>query len=94
MILLYKSHTGTASSIFFTNPSKVNHNYPTSYKNNGNYTILTSTMKLTNFAISRRGSVLWKTVLDVTLKEIEPLPQFKTKVKEMLLARDNELSFF
>ena len=94
MILLDKSHTGTASSTFFTKPSKVNHNYPTSYKNSGNYTILKSTMKLTNFAISRRGSILWKTVLDVTLKEIESLPQFKTKVKEMLLSRDNEPSFF
>ena len=51
-------------------------------------------MKLTNFAISRRGPILWNTVLDATLKEIESLPLFKAKVKEMLLSRDNELSFF
>ena len=94
LILLYKAHTGTAPSIFFNKFSKINHNYPTSSKNRGNYTILKSTMKLTNFAISRRGPILWNTVLDATLKEIESLPLFKAKVKEMLLSRDNELSFF
>ena len=51
-------------------------------------------MKLTNFAISRRGPVLWNTVLDATLKKIDSLPLFNAKIKEMLLARDNELSFF
>ena len=51
-------------------------------------------MKLTNFAISRRGPILWNTVLDATLKETESLPLFKAKVKEMLLSCDNELSFF
>ena len=51
-------------------------------------------MKLTNFAISRRGQVLWDTVLDATLKEKESLPLFKVKIKEMLLSRDNELSSF
>ena len=51
-------------------------------------------MKLTDFAISRRAPVLWNTVLDATLKEIESLPLFKAKVKEMLFSRDNELSFF
>ena len=80
--------------IFFNKFSKINHNYPTSCKNRGNYTILKSTMTLTNFAISRRGPVLWNTVLDATLKEIESLPLFKAKVKEMLLSRDNELTFF
>ena len=51
-------------------------------------------MKLTNFAISRRGLILWNTVLDAALKKIESLPLFKAKVKEMLLSCDNELSFF
>ena len=51
-------------------------------------------MKLTKFAISRRGSFLRNTVLDATVKEIESLPLFKAKIKEMLLSRDNELSFF
>ena len=51
-------------------------------------------MKLTNFEISRRGPILWNTVLDATRKEIESLPLFKGKVKEMLLSSDNELSFF
>ena len=51
-------------------------------------------MKLTNFAISRRSPIAWNTVLDATLKEIESLPLFKAKVKETLLSRDNELSFF
>ena len=94
LILLYKAHTGTALSIFFNKFSKINHNYPTSSQNSGNYTILKSTRKLTNFAISRRGPILWNTVLDPTLKETESLPLFKAKVKEMLLSRDNELSFF
>ena len=49
---------------------------------------------LTNFAISGRGPILWNTVLDPTLKEIEPLPLFKTKGKKMLLSCDNKLSFF
>ena len=51
-------------------------------------------MKLTNFAISRTGSILWNTVLDATLKEIESLPLSKANIKEILLSRDNELSFF
>ena len=52
------------------------------------------TIKLTNFAISRRGQILWNTVLDAILRETESLPLFKTKVKEMLLSRDNELKSF
>ena len=51
-------------------------------------------MKLTNFAISRRGPILWNTVLDATRKEMESLLLFKAKVKEMILSRDNELSPF
>ena len=69
LILLYKAHTGTAPSINFNKFSKINHNYPTSSKNSGNYTILKSAIKLTNFAISRRGPILWNTVLDATLKK-------------------------
>ena len=91
LILLYKAHTG---SLFFNKFSKINHNYPRSSKNSGNYSIPISTTKLTNFAVWRRGPILWNTVLDATLKEIESSPLFKAKVKEMLLSRDNELSFF
>ena len=58
LILLYKVHTGIAPSIFFNKFSKINHNYPTSSKNLGNYTIPKSTVKLSNFAISRRGAFL------------------------------------
>ena len=94
LILLSKAHTGTAPSIFFNKFSKINHNYPTSSKNSCNYTILKLTIKLTNFSVSRRGPILWNTVLDTTLTEIESLPLFKANVKEMLLSRDNELSFF
>ena len=94
LILLYKTHTGTTSSIFLSKFSKTNINYPTSSKNSGNYTIPKSTMKLTNFAVSGRAPILWNTVLDVKLKEIESLPLFIAKVKKMLLSRDNELSFF
>ena len=89
-ILIYKARTGTATWIFFNKFSKISHSYPTSSKNSGNYTISKSTMKLTNFEISRRIPILWNTVLDATLKEIESLPLFKEK----LLSRDNELSFF
>ena len=94
LILHYKAHICTASSIFFNKFSKINHNYQASSKNSGNYTIPKLTMKLTNFGISRRGPILWNTVLDATLKEIESLPLFKAKVKEMLLSGDKELSLF
>ena len=67
LILLYKVHTGTALSIFFNTFSRINHNYPTISKNSSNYSIPKSTMKLTNFAISRRGPFIWNTVLDTTL---------------------------
>ena len=39
LILLYRAHKGTEPSILFNKFSKINHNYPTSSKNNGNYTI-------------------------------------------------------
>ena len=51
-------------------------------------------MELTNIVISRKSPILWDTVLDTTLKEIESLPLCKASVKETLLSRDNELSFF
>ena len=89
LILLYKAHTGTTPLIFFNKFSKINHNYPLSSKSSGNLSIPKSTMKLQIFATSRRVPILWNTVLDVTLKEIESLPLFKAKVKEMLLSRDN-----
>ena len=57
LILLYKAHTGTAPLLFFIKFSKVNHNYLTSSKNRDNYTIPKSTIKLTNFAISRRAPI-------------------------------------
>ena len=79
LILLYKVHTGTAPSMFFNKPSKISHNYLTTSKNSGNYTILKLTIKLANFPISRRGQILWNIVLDATLKEIESLPLFKAK---------------
>ena len=91
LIVFYKAHTGTALSIFFNKISKINHNYPTSSKNSGNYAIPKSTLKLTNSTISRKGPILWNTVLDAALKEIESLPLLKAKIKEMLLSRDNEL---
>ena len=94
LILLCKAHTGTALSKFFNKISKINQNYPTNSKNSGNYLVPKSTMKLTNFAFSRRGPLIWNTVLDVTLKEIGSLPLFKAKVKEMLFSRDRELTFF
>ena len=94
MNLLYKEQAGTAPPIFFNTFSKFHHDYPTSSENSSNYTIPKSTMKVTNFVISRRGPIIWNTVLDATLKEIESLPLFKAKGKEMLLSRDNELSLF
>ena len=87
LILLYKTHTGAASSIFFNKFSKINHNYLTSSKSISNYTFLKSAM-ITNFSISRRGPILWNTVLDTILKEIEYLPLFKVKVKENFLSHD------
>ena len=57
-ILLYKAHTGTAPSIFVNTFSKIDHNYPASSKNSGNYTISKSTMKLTNFEILKRGPII------------------------------------
>ena len=56
LILLYKAHTDTAPSIFCNKFSNVNHNYLTSSKNSGNYTILKSAMKLANFAIFKERS--------------------------------------
>ena len=50
---------GTAPSILFNKFSKINHNYPTSSKNSGNYSVPKPTMKLTNFTISMRGPILW-----------------------------------
>ena len=62
LILIYKAHTGTAPSVFFNKFSKISHNYPTSSKNSRNYAIPKSTIILTNFAISTRGTILWNTV--------------------------------
>ena len=43
VILLYKAHIGTAPSMLFNKFSKIKHNYQTSSKNSGNYTIPKST---------------------------------------------------
>ena len=45
LILPYKAHAGTTPLIFFKKFSKTNHNYLTSSKNSGNYSIPKSTMK-------------------------------------------------
>ena len=81
LILLYKAHTGTALSIFFNQFLKINHNFLKNSKNSSNYSIPKSTIKLTNFAISRRALTLLNTVLDEKLKEIKTLPLFQAKVK-------------
>ena len=94
LILLYKAHTSATPFILLNKFSKINHSYPKNSKNSGNYTIPKLTVKLTNFAISRRASILWNTVLDATLKETESLPLFKANVKEMLLLCHNKLLFF
>ena len=94
LILLYKAHTSTTPFILLNEFSKINHNYPKNSKNSGSYTIPKLTVKLTNFAIPRRTSILWNTVLDATLKETGSLLLFKAKVKEMLLLCHNKLLFF
>ena len=94
LILLYKAHTGAAPLIFFNKFSKINHNYRTSAKNSRNYSICKSKMKLTNFEISRRGPILWNTDFRCSTKRNRILTTFKEKVKEILLSRDNEVSFF
>ena len=94
LILLYKAHTSATPFILLNKFSKINHSYPKNSKNSGKYTIPKLTVKLTNFAISRRASILWNTVLDATLKETKSLPLFKANVKEMLLLCPNKLLFF
>ena len=91
---MYKTNTGTAPVIFLNNFSKVFHRYPTSSINSINYKIPKSATKHTDFSASRRGPTLWNKVLDRSLKEIIFLPLFKAKVKEMILLRLDELSFF
>ena len=56
LILLYKAHAGTAPSMFFNKFSKINYNYSRSSKNRGNYIILKSAMKLTNFEFFKERS--------------------------------------
>ena len=92
--LLSQVHIGTTPSTFFNKFSKINHNYLTSSKNSGDYSVPKSKMKLANFSISRRVPILWNTGLDATLKEIESLLLFKAQAKEIHLSRDNKLSFF
>ena len=94
LILMYKTNIGTAPVIFLNKFSKVFHRYPTSSINSINYKIPKSATKHTDFAASRRGPTLWNKVLDRSLKEIKLLPLFKAKVKEMILLRLDELSFF
>ena len=94
LILIHKANTGSAPTIFVNKFSKVNHTYPTSSNNSINYRIPKSITKHTNFAVSRRCPSLWNKVVDRSLKEIEFLPLFKAKVKELLLSRTDELSFF
>ena len=94
LTLLYKAHVVRALLTFSNKYSKINYNYLTGSRNSSNYTIPKLTMKVTYFSISRRGPILWNTILDVTLKEMESLPLFKANAKDMLLSRDNKLSFF
>ena len=94
LTLLYKAHVVRALLTFSNKYSKINYNYLTGSRNSGNYTIPKLTMKVTNFSISRRGPILWNTILDAALKEMESLPLFKANAKDMLLSRDNKLSFF
>ena len=83
LILLYEAQTDTAPLIYFNKFSKVSHNFPTSSKNSCNYTIPKLTMKLTNFATSQRGLILWNKVLDPTLKEISKLIGNKNTVTDI-----------
>ena len=94
LILVYKADTGTELLIFFNRLLKIKHNYSTSSKSSSNYTIPKSIMKLTNFAISRRVTILWNTFLCTILKEIEYLPLFKAKVAEIITSGDSDVLLF
>ena len=94
LTLHYKAQVVRVLLTFSNKYSKINYNYLTGSRNSGNYTIPKLTMKVTNFSISRRGPILWNTILDATLKEMESLALFKANAKDMLLSRDNKLSFF
>ena len=94
LTLPYKAHTGTAPSIFSSKFSKMHYNYSSNSKSNNNYIIPKLAMKLINFAISRRGPILWNAVLDTTLKELKSFPLFKAKVKETIPTHDNSFCYF
>ena len=94
LTLHYKAQVVRALLTFSNKYSKINYNYLTGSRNSGNYTIPKLTMKVTNFSISRTGPILWNTILDATLKEMESLALFKANAKDMLLSCDNKLSFF
>ena len=71
----------------------IDHSYPARYSRN-KFVLSTTKYKQTKNAISSRGSSLWNIILSENLKTLTSEEPFKGKIKDLLLALENEIQYF
>ena len=93
LIFMHQVNNSTAPSVFQEKFKYPNHKYPTKFsKNNFLKPKLYSVQS--NFRITSRGPTIWNKMLSSPEKELQNALFFKAKVKEKILAADNETEFF
>ena len=93
LIFMYKYNNKMTPKIFNEYFKKVEHKYFTRYAENKFYKPKTIT-KASNYRISYRGVQLWDNYLDKNVKNISSYPLFKSKIKQTILNKENELEFY
>jgi hypothetical protein len=93
LIFMFKLDKKISPILFNSIFKKISHIYPTRFSKN-NYIQSKIFYSVTKFSIANRGPKLWNSILNNELKTNYSLNQFKTKLKQLLMAIENELNFF
>ena len=90
---MFKVKYGIIPKTFVQYFSTVKNKYKTRHSEK-NFKLPKVISKQTNFRISYRGSYLWNNFLRDKGKNIDSLTKFKIHIKQQLLSRSSEQSFF
>ena len=93
VVFIHKISTKTALSVFHAHFQRPSQSYPTNFSES-NFSLTPQNVKKSKFRISIRGPLISNNFLTKTEKSFETMFLFKSKVKNKLLALENEEKYF
>ena len=91
LVFMYQINSNTVPTIFLHKFKKPTHNFLTNFARSW---LPPFKLNKSKYRISIRGSILWKNTPADTEKKQQKTNIFKTVMKNILLALENELTYF